>query len=54
MNTEPLPRAGQSAMVLDPYFADTHEVINQPSALADYNLYATDHALRAAVIAHGG
>lgn len=37
-----------------PYLADTHEVLNQPVALADYNLYAGDRALRAAVAAQGG
>ena len=38
----------------DRYLANTHEVINQPSVLADYNLYATDRALREAVVAQGG
>jgi len=37
-----------------PYLADTHEVLNQPVALADYNLYASDRALREAVAAQGG
>jgi putative acyl-CoA dehydrogenase len=37
-----------------PYPAETHEVINQPVALCDYNLYAGDRALREAVAAQGG
>ncbi len=36
------------------YLADTHEVLNQPSPLADYNLYTSDRALQEAVAANGG
>jgi putative acyl-CoA dehydrogenase len=35
------------------YLAVTHEVVNQPTELADYNLYATDRALREAVAREG-
>ena len=38
----------------DRYLAQTHEVINQPAALVDYNLYSTDLALREAVDVQGG
>ena len=39
----------------DRYLAQTHEVINQPAALVDYNLYSTDLAPAAeAVAAVGG
>ena len=38
----------------DRYLAHTHEVINQPAALVDYNLYSTDLALREAVGVQGG
>ena len=38
----------------DRYLADTHEVVNQPSALEDYNLYKSDVALREAVAREGG
>ena len=38
----------------DRYLAQTHEVINQPTELADYNLYAQDAALREAVAREGG
>jgi len=38
----------------DRYLANTHEVINQPAALVDYNLYSTDLALRDAVAAQVG
>ncbi|MFZ0605912.1 MAG: hypothetical protein WAN05_31955, partial [Roseiarcus sp.] len=38
---------------LDPYGAATHEVFNQPVELADYNLYASDAALKAAVTREG-
>jgi putative acyl-CoA dehydrogenase len=31
---------------LDPYGASTHEVFNQPAALADFNLFAGDAALK--------
>jgi putative acyl-CoA dehydrogenase len=35
------------------FLAQTHEVINQPTELADYNLYAADRALREAVAREG-
>ena len=38
---------------LDPYGAATHEVINQPFELADYNLYDSDAALKEAVAREG-
>ncbi len=37
----------------DKYWAATHDVINQPAALADYNLFAADPALREAVLREG-
>ena len=37
----------------DRYLAATHEVINQPKALADYNLFEKDIALREAVLREG-
>jgi putative acyl-CoA dehydrogenase len=36
------------------YWAETHEVRNQPPALENYNSYLQDAALREAVKAHGG
>ena len=36
------------------YWAETHEVLNQPDDLKDYNLYEQDVALKQAVHAHGG
>ena len=38
---------------LDPYGAATHEVINQPVELTDYNLYHSDAALKGAVRREG-
>lgn len=38
---------------LDKYYAQTHAVENQPSALEDYNLYAEDKALQEAVHREG-
>ena len=38
---------------LDPYGAVTHEVINQPVELVDYNLYDSDAALKEAVQREG-
>jgi len=35
------------------FLAATHEVINQPGELSDYNLYAVDRALREAVMREG-
>ena len=45
---------GLAAMVGDRYLAQTHEVLNQPAALVDYNLYTTDRALQEAVGIQGG
>ncbi len=36
------------------YLAQTHDVVNQPPALEDYNLYEQDQALQEAVIREGG
>lgn len=36
------------------YWAETHKVENQPSALENYNLFTTDVALQESVAAHGG
>ncbi|MFC3678394.1 isovaleryl-CoA dehydrogenase [Ferrovibrio xuzhouensis] len=36
-----------------PIAGDTHEVLNQPPALEDYNLFATDHALQNATAVNG-
>ena len=43
-----------AAMAGDRYLAQTHEVLNQPAALVDYNLYTTDRALQEAVGIQGG
>ena len=43
----------KSAAGLDPYGAVTHEVVNQPFELADYNLYDSDSALKEAVAREG-
>jgi putative acyl-CoA dehydrogenase len=43
----------QSPAGLDPYGAVTHEVINQPYELTDYNLYDSDAALKEAVTREG-
>lgn len=37
----------------DNYYAQTHEVTNQPPPLEDYNLYAADTALQEAVVREG-
>jgi len=42
-----------AAPAADRWLAVTHEVINQPTELADYNLYAADAALREAVAREG-
>ncbi len=36
------------------YWAETHEVVNQPPALENYNAYGQDVALQEGVEAHGG
>ena len=51
--TEPV-FAQMAAQPADRYLANTHEVINQPAALVDYNLYTTDLALSEAVTLQGG
>lgn len=38
----------------NPFWPETHEVQNQPSALEDYNLFQSDRALKQAVDAHKG
>ena len=38
---------------MDDYLAVTHEVLNQPRALADYNLYSGDRVLCEGVDARG-
>ncbi|MBO6849041.1 MAG: acyl-CoA dehydrogenase family protein [Marinobacter sp.] len=38
----------------DRYLAQTHDVVNQPPALEDYNLYEQDQALQEAVMREGG
>ncbi len=43
-----------AGMAGDRYLAQTHEVLNQPAALVDYNLYTTDRALQDAVAIQGG
>ena len=56
MDTTPLsatdPATDQAARP-DRFLAATHEVTNQPTELADYNLYACDRALREAVAREG-
>lgn len=37
-----------------PYWAETHEVENQPQALENYNLYQQDSSLKESVKAHSG
>jgi len=44
---------GGNAPRSDRFLAETHEVFNQPAALADHNLYAADRALREAVAREG-
>jgi putative acyl-CoA dehydrogenase len=46
-------RETKSPAGLDPYGAVTHEVVNQPFELADYNLYDSDAALKDAVTREG-
>jgi putative acyl-CoA dehydrogenase len=45
--------AGAEHPALDAYGAATHEVVNQPFALADYNLFSGDAALKEAVAREG-
>ena len=40
-------------MQTDPFCAVTHEVLNQPTALADYNMFSSDRALHEAVLREG-
>ena len=51
MDTSTPTGSGRTAP--DRFLAVTHEVINQPIELADYNLYAADRALREAVAREG-
>jgi putative acyl-CoA dehydrogenase len=51
MDASDPPRPG--AAPADRFLATTHEVFNQPTELADYNLYAADRALREAVAREG-
>jgi putative acyl-CoA dehydrogenase len=41
---------GSNQAAPDRFLAVTHEVVNQPTELASYNLYAADRALREAVV----
>jgi len=50
---EPSTPASVVRTVPDPFLAATHEVVNQPTELAGYNLYACDRALREAVAREG-
>ena len=45
--------AHQAASHADHYGAVTHEVLNQPHELADYNLYSSDRPLAEAVVREG-
>jgi putative acyl-CoA dehydrogenase len=49
----PTAAATAQAAPSDRFLAATHEVINQPTELVGYNLYATDRALREAVTREG-
>ena len=50
---QPLPQDNKQASVDDRYLAVTHEVINQPPALENYNLFEQDQALQEAVAREG-
>jgi putative acyl-CoA dehydrogenase len=51
---DPEPRASDvSFLGADPVGAETHEVLNQPAELVDYNLFSGDRALREAVTREG-
>jgi len=53
MSALPHDRQDNFRAPLDPYGAVTHEVINQPVELADYNLFDSDIALQEAVHREG-
>ena len=53
MNAPHPVRDDSARAPLDPYGAVTHEVINQPVELVDYNLYDSDAALKEAVRREG-
>jgi putative acyl-CoA dehydrogenase len=53
MSALPHDRQDNFRAPLDPYGAVTHEVINQPVELADYNLFDSDIALKEAVRREG-
>ncbi|HEY9118328.1 MAG TPA: isovaleryl-CoA dehydrogenase [Marinobacter sp.] len=50
---QPLPQDNTEASGDDRYLAVTHEVINQPPALENYNLFEQDQALQEAVAREG-
>jgi putative acyl-CoA dehydrogenase len=53
--TPPSPGAAAAGDLREArYLAATHEVFNQPTELANYNLYTADRALREAVAREGG
>jgi putative acyl-CoA dehydrogenase len=52
MDAKSLPES-ERATQAERFMATTHEVVNQPTELADYNLYAADRALREAVAREG-
>ncbi|MFL1456531.1 isovaleryl-CoA dehydrogenase [Marinobacter sp. GN3S48] len=51
---QPAPPITGSTEPEDRYLAETHDVVNQPPALEDYNLFDQDTALREAVEREGG
>jgi len=51
---QPAPTAINATGPEDRYLAVTHDVVNQPPALEDYNLFDQDTALREAVEREGG
>ncbi len=53
MTDRPSDRTNAARAPFDPYGAVTHEVINQPVELAEYNLYESDAALKEAVRREG-
>jgi putative acyl-CoA dehydrogenase len=52
MDAKSLPEPDRLAQA-ERFMATTHEVINQPTELADYNLYSADRALREALVREG-
>ena len=47
------PNTPDNAFEPDRWLARTHEVLNQPPALENYNLFLQDHALQEAVAREG-